>query len=45
MHPTVATPALIYLNRAGRRVMPGVMPPERGWPMAQQARPASPRRP
>jgi hypothetical protein len=26
MHPTANTTALIYLNRAGRQVMPGVMP-------------------
>jgi hypothetical protein len=24
MHPTACTPALIFGNRAGRRVMPGV---------------------
>jgi hypothetical protein len=26
MHPTADTPALIYINGAGRRVMPGVRP-------------------
>ena len=26
MHPTRDTPAVIYLNLAGGRVMPGVMP-------------------
>jgi hypothetical protein len=27
MHPTADTTALMYINRAGRRVMPGVMVP------------------
>jgi hypothetical protein len=44
MHATRDTLLVINLNGVGGRVMRGVMPPERGSVMAQQARAASLRR-